>query len=427
MKRYKTKPLHKGQRRVANDIICCDAKYNAIRCSRQFGKTYLGEQLLIYFSINKPLNKTETGKCVNMWVSPTYAQAKKVFKSVSYAIAGTKLMRSAHKSDLIITLSNGVEMHFKGVDKPDNIRGASVSYMFCDEFAFYKTEAWNEVLRPMMNVQGIRAFFFSTPKGKHNDFYAIDMSKGDKYSSHYGNYKENPYYDISEVEDAKMRLPSAIFKQEYEGEYIDDGGQVFENIKKNCTITEWEEYDSNKSYYAGIDWGRKSDKSVLTIVDNTGKIVYISAMVHTTWEYIYTSFAIDLERYNAYCMAECNSIGDVLNEALRNNYSNVEDFLTTNHSKNKIILQTNLSFNANVLQIPTIEFYPDVFDECSIFEMNQGGTGVIKYSAPSGMHDDHVMSLCIANHVRYDNAPNGIEYNHGRYTNEETVTINNMF
>lgn len=410
-----TKPLHGGQRRIANDIKSTNARFNTIRCSRQFGKTYFGEQLLLFFSLNKKYseNKTKTGKCINMWVSPTISQSKKVFRSVSAFFKKKDVLRYENKTDLLLVLKSGVTIVFKGVDKPDNIRGESISYMFCDEFAFYKTDVWDEVLRPMLNVQGIRAFFFSTPKGKHNSFYQLDTSTGDNYASHYGNYKENPYYDKSEVEDARKRLPTAIFEQEYEGLYVDDGGEVFRDMADKRTVSEWQEPDPKKQYFGGIDWARHIDKAVLHIVDNFGNTAYIQSIGGTSWGYIIDSFAATIKKYNAYVIAEANSIGDVLNEQLKLKCGSVEEFVTTNASKKDIVELGISSISDNNVKFVTDDLYREFNKQMEIFTFEYlPKSGLIRYAAPDGEHDDEVISWCLANKARHENMYSGIIETH---------------
>jgi hypothetical protein len=58
------------------------------------------------------------------------------------------------------------------------------------------------------------------------------------------------------------------------------------------------------------------------------------------------------------------------------------------------------------LQLPSKELFPDLYTELEAFEYSYSPKGLIQYSAPSGYHDDIIMSLALANWHR-SNAKSG--------------------
>ncbi len=63
---------HPKQREIHKSINQSYAKYFVLNIGRQFGKTMLCINQMLYWTINKP-------GCTIAWVSPIYKQSKKVF------------------------------------------------------------------------------------------------------------------------------------------------------------------------------------------------------------------------------------------------------------------------------------------------------------------------------------------------------------
>ena len=68
-------------------------------------------------------------------------------------------------------------------------------------------------------------------------------------------------------------------------------------------------------------------------------------------------------------------------------------FNTTNSTKAAAIEALSLAFERREI---TILNDPILIGELQAFEISRTPSGMVKYSAPSGMHDDMVMSLALA-------------------------------
>ena len=388
--------LHKGQLEIVKDILISDAMYYTICTPRQFGKSYMALQLMLYYALNFPNSKL-------MFCTPVYSQAAKVFKELLEGIKNTGAVEKFNSAENSIIFINGSELYFKSIQQPENLRGYSIDYMFLDEAAQYKDEIFYAVLRPMLTVRGKKCFLFSTPKGKNffYDLFTKGNRKDPRYKAYKGSSDYNPFANIQEIEDARKTLPESLFKQEYEAEFIDDGGEVFINVKQNAIISSWSEPEYDKIYFAGIDLGRQDDFTVLTIFDNIGRIVYIYRNNKVDWVLIISELATILKKYNPrYTLVECNGIGDVVFSMLKKQFSNITSWMTTNQSKQDIIEELILDFQNNIIKVPTKSLFEHLHDELSDFSFTYSRkTRHIMYGARNG-HDDTVMSLAIANHAR---------------------------
>jgi hypothetical protein len=95
-------------------------------------------------------------------------------------------------------------------------------------------------------------------------------------------------------------------------------------------------------------------------------------------------------------LLEYNSIGGPNLEELQRAGLPVIAFNTTNATKMHIIDQLALAFERKAITIPND---PVLVGELQAFESSRTATGLVRYSAPEGMHDDGVMALALAWHA----------------------------
>lgn len=376
---------------------CTDktTKYIVGCFGRQAGKSFTAQNLILKWVL-------EDNGSVAMWVSPVYSQAKKVFTELTNTIAGTGLTTSVNKSDLEIRFINGSVLYFRSGEREDTLRGYTLNYLVIDEAAYIKDNVWMEVLRPTVLVQGKKVLFISTPKGK-NWFHSIAM-RG--YSEDYPQYKtfhatsfDSPYITQQELEEAKLSLPENIYRQEILAEFIDDGGEVFGNLNLTSVMSNYVPQDTNEKYYAGLDFGRQNDYTVLIILNSKGEMVDFYRERQKSWDIIISELLVKLRKWRPVGYAEVNSIGDVLYENLKKQYSSIQPFVTNNESKQNMIEDLIMGMNENKLKLPSQTLNPDLYKELSVFTYEYSPkTRKVKYGAPNGFHDDCVISLALAYH-----------------------------
>lgn len=378
--------------------------YWTVSTSRQAGKTTLVTQLMTYYAVTDP-------GCHCMFTAPTYSLSKKQFKFILKGLDGTGLIKSSDASDYAIELTNGSTMSFKSVTLPDNLRGDSVSYLFCDEVALYKEEIFTTVLKPMLTVRGRKCFLFSTPRGRNWFFkmfnYGLDPGMY-RYGSHTWNYLQNPFAQLEEIEDARRTLPDDIFRQEYLAEFIDDSGSVFRRIADAQRVHKWAA--PGPRCFAGLDVGVTGDFMVLTIMDEKGSVLYVYRDTQKPIAELVAKVGEALRKYSpTVCLVEVNGVGQGLFDRFKKEYSKCQEWVTTNDSKQDIISDLIMSFDDLEIAIPSRQLLPELSDELSLFGFEfSPKTRKITYKATTG-HDDLVISLALADHARRRYA------NYGKY------------
>ena len=381
-----------------HNAINSDGKYFVVSIGRQFGKTLLGENQALKWAVE---NNWKIG-----WISPTYKQCKKVFKEIVRAMGKNPFITSANHSDLVLNFTTGSTMLFYSAEAYDSIRGETFDALVGDEVAFWKPEAWNEVLKATVLVKGKKVLLLSTPKGK-NQFYTLfnQSINNDNYYSFYGTSFDNPFIERSEIEDARRMLPDHIFRQEYLAEFLDDASSVFRNIKECIEIGE-----ETRTLFAGVDLGRADDYTVLTIVDHNNREVYCERWRHLEWSTIINNVVTQLNKYKPNVLIESNGAQDAIYEQIRDkvtyNKSKVKPFVTTSKSKQAIVENLIVAFENKEIGIIGKDWQISEL-ETFTYEYNLK-TRTIKYSAPSGLHDDYVMSRAICNEAHKTMKSSGI-------------------
>src|SRR5207249_1420351 len=91
--------------------------------------------------------------------------------------------------------------------------------------------------------------------------------------------------------------------------------------------------------------------------------------------------------------AEQNSIGQPIIEQLTRDGLQVDSFTTTNASKAQVIDSLALAFERGDIRILND---PVLVSELVAYQAERLPSGLLRYGAPSGQHDDTVMALAIA-------------------------------
>lgn len=384
---------HDNQRHIHDAINHGHEKYYALNIGRQFGKTLLGINQLLYWAIN------DRG-CQIAWVTPVYKQGKKVFAELERATKNSGLFEF-NKSDLRVT-GFGSSIEFFSGERPDNIRGNTFDYMVVDEMAFTRPELWDEVLSATVMVKGRKVIFISTPKGK-NHFHRLCMQPNydERYAYFHFTSYDNPMIDPRELEERKRSLPDHIFRQEYMAEFIDNASGLFKNVRQSAGT-----WTKNGKCYAGLDIGRADDYTVLTILNEKGEMIYVNRWRHDEWNKIIDKVADVIRSYQAVTLIEVNNQGDIFYEMLSTKLRNlVNPFTTTSKTKPIIIEDLALAFEQSDVKVADEQWLIDELENFTyIYNPN---TRSVQYSAPQGLHDDGVISLALAWHSKKNYSKRG--------------------
>jgi len=394
---------HPGQKRVIDGFADSKHKFGVVATGRQYGKSLLGQNLLLYWLLSTPKQKGD-------WVSPIYNQSKKVFQELFNA--ANQIVVHSNKADLVMEFMNGSTLQFLSAERYDSIRGFSFNYMVIDEAAFIREEAVNEAIFPTLSAIGKKCLVISTPKSK-NWFYSRflqGMTDNDVYTSFTGISTDNPYIDKDFITEQAKSLPPDIFAQEYMAQFSEATNDVFRGLDLVCNLNNWDESKTTRDYF-GIDFGMSNDYTVCTILSESGRCKKILRFNGKTYEDSARTILNGLQRFNIRGgYVETNGPGQAIFELIKKEYRHTKPFYTSQDSKTQAVRKMIHDIEEGVLELPSKQLMPECYDELSAYTYKVNTNGKLSFSHPNGYHDDIVDSIWLANMAREDFAKQGSIY-----------------
>ncbi len=388
--------LHPAQQQIVSE----SARFNVVSCGRRFGKSTLGLDLLI----DRALDGVPVA-----WFSPSYKMLADAWRECYRAVAE---IARPNVQERRLDLIGGGSIDMWSLDQPHGGRGRKYARIAIDEAALVPdlAEAWQASIRPTLTDLAGDAWFFSTPRG-HDFFWQLHRrgAEGDpEWRAWRMESARNPHIPPEEIEAARRELPERIFAQEYLAEFLSDGGGVFRNVAQASTAQPQTErvkiitptFDtgdqiSHHEYVMGVDWGKLNDFTVLSVLDvTTGEQVAFDRFNRIDYAVQRQRLATLAGRFQpSIILAESNAMGEPILEQIARDGLPVQPFTTTNASKAKIIDGLALALERSRLRILPD---PTQTSELLAYEAQRLPGGMLRYSAPSGVHDDCVMALALS-------------------------------
>ncbi|HXG86518.1 MAG TPA: terminase family protein, partial [Pyrinomonadaceae bacterium] len=295
------------------------------------------------------------------------------------------------------------------LDSAETVRGRKYALALIDEAAMVPDleNTWNAVIRPTLTDYEGGADFYSTPKGL-NYFYSLFNRASDDANKDWAAWQmptaANPFIKSSEIEAARLELPTDVFRQEYLAEFIQGEGAVFRNITANLIaekdkdgvpLTKPEDHVGHKKV-AGGDWGQVNDFTVVSVGCETCKReLELLRFNKIDWEFQRRQALNLLDKWDvSLALFEENSIGSPNLEALQKTSSrDIRGFMTTAQSKSPLIQSLALCLEQSEMKFLDI---PIATRELEAYEARKNKmTGRISYNAPKGFHDDTVIARAL--------------------------------
>ena len=236
-----------------------DSRFKVIAAGRRTGKSRLAAWKLIIEGLQCTRGHV-------FYVAPTQGQARDIMWQTLLEV-GHPVIASSHINNLQIKLVNGATIALKGADRPETMRGVSLSFLCMDEYADMKPEVWEQILRPALADQKGDAMFIGTPMGR-NHFYDLfqyaSISEDEQWKGwHFTSY-DNPLLDKEEINAAKKSMSAFSFRQEFMASFEAAGGELF----KEEHIQFSEEEPEEGQFYIAVDLAGFADVQSATTKTN---------------------------------------------------------------------------------------------------------------------------------------------------------------
>ena len=365
--------LHKPHS-AQKQVIDCDSRFIVMMAGRRFGKSLISQTI----SIDTAVNKKRVA-----YITPTYQLGKIFFKEIVDLLPLE--IYTKNESDLVINFITGGSIRFFTGERLDNLRGLKFHLAVVDEASFIPNleDGWLNSIRPTLTDYKGKAIFLSTPRGKNYFFSLFSKAEPDWQSFKFTTY-DNPYIDPQEIDDARRQLPEVVFEQEYMANPAENAANPFgTQFLRNCLHP----VTSMPVVAFGIDLAKSVDWTVIVGLDENGNVAYFDRFQmdwHNTKQNI-------IRLPKCPILVDSTGVGDPILEDLQREGVMIQGLKFTSTSKQQLMEGLQSAIHQGKIG------YPEgiISQELEVFEYQYGATGV-KYSAPSGYHDDAVMALALA-------------------------------
>ncbi len=346
-----------------------------------------------------------------LWGAPTEDQCKVAFDEMRQTGDVFRFRESPHLEVSFARAGPRARCYFRSLDNPRNALGRTADLAIMDEVADIDPIAWYEVVSYMLTSTGGSFWGAGTPRGRNWFWREWDKAGSDADSARWQvptlgvavvngqlvrapHPLENPEMPFKEIWTRWKSRPERTFREQVLAEFIEEGAGVFRQVREVATLKPGEPEEGHR-YVVGVDWGRMNDFSVFSVIDTTDmKQVWLDRSNRV--EYIQQE-----GRLRALCelwnpdlvLAERNSIGIPIMERLLREDLPVKGFDTTAGSKMRIVDDLALAFERGRLQLLDDDVQTD---ELLSYEGMRLPGGLVRYSAPQGLHDDTVIALALS-------------------------------
>jgi hypothetical protein len=337
------------------------------------------------------------------WFAPNYRLLSDVWRELQTILKPA--IKSTNQQEWRLELHKGqlpkggvIEMW--SLDSPDAGRGRGYALVVIDEAAMVPNlqQVWEQTIGPMLTDVHGEAWILSTPRGMNYFKVLYDCGQDPKledWASWQMPTSENTHINHAAIESARRGMTEAAFNQEYLALFVNWEGSVFRHVGDAATLTAQMAPEAGHEYVIGCDWGRSHDYTVFLVLDVTAHEVVAldrSNRVDYTLQCARLKALSELWRPTQ-IIAEQNSIGQPIIEQLTRDGLRIQSFLTTNASKGQAIEALALAFERGDIRIPDD---PVLVSELVAYQAERLPSGLLRYGAPSGQHDDAVMALAMA-------------------------------
>lgn len=369
---------HPGQQQIRDEA----ARYNAVACGRQWGKTDDGTEHVIQTA----LDGFPAG-----WFAPAYKYLEEAWERIAETLSPFGSLLQTNKQDRVIRLPGGGRIDFWTLNKPDAGRGRKYKLIVIDEAALVPNLklAWHRAIRATLLFYKGSAWFYSTPRGM-DDFQDLWMLGQDEDHPEWMSWQmpshANPHLDPAEVQKMRDELPADAEAQEVDAEFLANAANPFglEHINE-CLRDDLAE---GPVVAWGVDLAKSHDWTVATGLNAAGDVC-----VWQRWQgdWRNTRSRLIAMLANAPAEVDATGVGDPIVEDLQAHCPLVSPFKFTSQTKQMLMEGLAVAIQTRSVRFPDGRIRKELCD----FRYEYTAAGV-RYRTPEGKHDDCVDSLALA-------------------------------
>jgi len=403
--------LYPYQRRLLSD----PARDACTVSATQVGKTYALAVWIVVMAMSRG-NRMHPW----WWIAPTFSQIAQGFKlALAFASSAGMVQASTISPFPIIKLVNGTTIEFRSWEREQNLAGTTIGGGVVDEAGLLTNEAQGIIstrrsatLGPLRYIgnPGVVAGPFrrlcalgeqaATPGSEWAGTFSLHRwTWRDKHEALITTDPEGAAAYFRFVEQERQSIPDFEFRRLYEAEWTEDEAAVFRGLDACIDRTGTGLLSAGSDRFViGVD--------VAQSVDYLAAVSYAINARRLELRYRargipYAQAAMTLKalsaELNAPLVVEENGPGVALIQELARLNVPVFPFVTSAQSKQELILNLAADIQAGPTRCVVSDHSP-LPHELAMYRYTRGPTGLYRYSAPPGEHDDTVMAAALARH-----------------------------
>lgn len=351
------------------------------------------------------------------WIAPVFGQAEIGYRRMVKQLAPIKKLCRTNQSTMTITLPNLARLVFKSGERPDDLYGEDVYGAVVDEASRVREEAWHALRSTLTATRGpVR--LIGNVKGKKNWFYQL-ARLAEKGSPDMGYHRMTVWDAVeagvlsrdeieSSMRDFERLGRLGAWKQLYLAEIAGDGDNPFgmEAIQ-DCIV---EGLSENRPIVAGVDLAGRGALNINPAAETVDRdytaVVLLDKQGHMTLlrqfrkDQISTQEELGRIVKKVPALIDSTGAGDeTVLRLQRRGDMRVEGFRYTENSRQDLLEGLAAAIGAGAVKFPDEpgeEGAPSLVEQLESFEYDYSASGVLRFRAPKGFHDDAVMALALA-------------------------------
>lgn len=356
---------------------------------------------------------------VIVFASPSQRQSNRLMqylmkiRSTFEKVYNTRLIFKKEREDLL-TFENFCEI-WSLPNNPKTMEGIDSNKAIIDEagnFSGYEDQQVYEALMGSLGAKGGKMVLFGRPRGRRGLFWKLR----DPYGEFVGQYnihefpwtvraEEDPRYKKT-VESQMQRMSKISFAEQYLCEFSDENVVVFPYdllTRQSRVFKMWTLDESHKSpnpVYMGIDFAKRADQTVVSIVDHGEKETILKFQETSRKSYDQQiSWITELVRHfnPLKVLIDETALGIPLLDMLKAKFGDkIEGVHFSSATKEKLLMTMKNLFEEGRLIIPDD---PVIIDQLHGMEKEVSEKGTIRYTGKrveTDWLDDRVWSLALS-------------------------------
>ncbi len=332
---------------------------------------------------------------------------EKVLELTEVAIPAKVL--TSYKSRTKTRFANGSEIMALPCGRDGSmLRGFTADMAILDEANFIPRIVIDSVVRPtMITRREARLIMISTPWTRDHPFYEALSKPELQFKTYTWPSALNPMVSKEQLELERKTIGDFAFNREYNAAFIDDQfsylpsalvlGCTDDTYSLNGDPTQAEKHRGE--YLIGIDFGKHADHSVIAVLEKANDNLRLVYLKELPLETSYTAVIGSVRRLNeAYAFAagclDKTGVGEGPYEEIKQFMRGMEGVTLTAKVKEDVMGKLKLALEQGRLTLPRDN--PQLLVQMTAQQSEPTMSGTLKFSHPTGTHDDQLWSLALA-------------------------------